>query len=279
MSASPIRKAGPLHKLAPWGLAAAAFAVVWVPAIANLGSALAQPAPAGPQPAPSASTSAAPVAPAAPPPSAAPAPTLPTAPTIQTPPKPPDPSADQIAALAAMQQEADAYTSYAKDYRSAMTKIVEHHYEEERRRILGALDRELGIEKQGLVDAREEAIKRLEAFVAKYSGANAQPEATPDAMFRLAALYEEKVRDDAEDPGDRLKPAIALYKDIIQKFPKYRELAAVYYYLGHALNDSNRIEEAQQVWRSLVCHNVFAYPVDPDPTDATKDTVKQLPGP
>ena len=31
---------------------------------------------------------------------------------------------------------------------------------------------------------------RLEDFVAKYSGANAQPEATPDAMYRLAALYD-----------------------------------------------------------------------------------------
>jgi len=31
-------------------------------------------------------------------------------------------------------------------------------------------------------------------IVARYSGGNADPRATPDAMFRLGALYEEKAR-------------------------------------------------------------------------------------
>ncbi len=31
--------------------------------------------------------------------------------------------------------------------------------------------------------------------MAKYSGSRAQPEATPDAMYRLAALYEERARE------------------------------------------------------------------------------------
>ncbi len=52
-----------------------------------------------------------------------------------------------------------------------------------------------------------------------------------------------------------LKTAIRLYKRVIDEFPKYRELAGIYYFLGHALNDSGRAPEAQQVWRSLVCHN------------------------
>ena len=37
----------------------------------------------------------------------------------------------------------------------------------------------------------------------------------------------------------------------------YREIAGVYYFLGHAYNDSNLTEEAQSVWRSLVCHNKY----------------------
>ena len=59
-----------------------------------------------------------------------------------------------------------------------------------------ALDTEITTEKKGLRDAREEAIRRLEAFVAKYGGTNAHPENTPDALFRLAALYEERARTD-----------------------------------------------------------------------------------
>ena len=71
-------------------------------------------------------------------------------------------------------------------------------------------------------------------------------------------------------------PAIALYKRILHDFPQYRELAGIYYYLGHALGDSSRIPEAQQVWRSLVCHNHYTYPVAPDPKDPSRDTLGKL---
>src|SRR5262249_62027773 len=107
----------------------------------------------------------------------------------------------------------------------------------------------------------------------------AQPEATPDAMYRLAALYEERARsEEATDPLEvGLKPAISLYKRVIKEFPKYREIAGIYYFLGHALNDSGRIPEAQQVWRSLVCQNHFKYPTKPDPKDPDKDFVEKMP--
>ena len=198
--------------------------------------------------------------------------------------KPPTP--EQLAALKELQQEAKDYQRDARDYRHAMTRIIKHHYKERRRRILSALDREVKTEEAALRAARAEAIRRLEVFVAKYSGGKAHPENTPDAMFRLAALYEERAREQTRDaarqpnmppPEPDLKPAVALYKQIVRQFPKYRELAGVFYYLGHAYNDMGRIEEAQQVWRSLVCRNRFAYPVPPDPEDPTKDSIARLP--
>jgi len=57
------------------------------------------------------------------------------------PPPAPDPTADQIGALAALQKEAEAYEASARDYRATITRIVQHHYEEQRRKILTALDR------------------------------------------------------------------------------------------------------------------------------------------
>ncbi|MSP23998.1 MAG: tetratricopeptide repeat protein [Myxococcales bacterium] len=185
-----------------------------------------------------------------------------------------------------MEREASRYEADARDYRSTMTRIIRHHYEEKRKRVLSALEREIGIESKSMREARDEAIRRLEVFVAKYSGAAAHPENTPDSMFRLAALYEERARDVADqtplEPGKAppepdLSTAIALYKRIVREFPKYRELAGAYYYLGHALNDGGRLEEAQQIWRSLVCRNQYPYPVPPDPKDATKDSVARLP--
>ncbi len=248
----------------------------------------AQPAPAGqPQPAPSAS-------PPAPAPTAGSAPQEPVSGGAQPyipearkkVPGPPDPTPEQLEALRILQEEADQYADDAKDYRRSLNRVIRHHYQEKRRRLISALDREIDIETKGLKDARIQAIKELEAFIAKYSGDEAHPEATPDAMFRLAALYEEREREkifememnpNEAPPLPELDEAIALYKRIMREFPKYRELAGVYYYLGHAYSDMARIEESQQVWRSLVCHNRFPYPTPPDPEDEAKDSIQRMP--
>ena len=189
--------------------------------------------------------------------------------------KPPAPRPEQIEALSRLAEEERTYERDAKSFQRSLTMIVRHHYEERRRRLLSSLDREIDVEKKALSDAREEAIHRLELFVAKYSGDNADPSATPDAMFRLAALYEERARTKLEgDIGPMLKPAIELYRRVIREFPHYEELAAIHYYLGHALTDSGRIEEGQQAWRALVCSN--RYHVKDDPTDPKKIELEPL---
>lgn len=187
----------------------------------------------------------------------------------------PPPSANQLKALDMLQQEFEAYRNDAKDYRNTLTMIVRQHYDEKRQRVLSALDREISVEQKGLTEARDEAIRRLERFVELYSGANADPTATPDAMYRLAALYEERARADFEgDLSKTLKPAIALYRRIIREYPKYENVAGVYYFLGHAYTDSSRLAEGQQAWRSLVCIN--QYQVKDDPTDPDKIMLQHL---
>ena len=181
---------------------------------------------------------------------------------------PPPPTKRQLKAFAAMQGEAKIYEKRAKDYKKTLTLIVRHHYEERRRRILSSLDREIKVESKNLDEARNAAITRLEEFIAKYSGDNAHPVSTPDAMFRLAALYEERGRADFDaDLTKALVPAINLYRRIIKEYPNYEEIAAVYYYLGHAYTDSSRLDEAQQAWRALVCSNNFKVRADPDDAD------------
>lgn len=179
----------------------------------------------------------------------------------------PAPTPAQLQALKLLDQEAKTYRQSAKDFQDRLTTIVRHHYEERRRRVLTAIDQELDFQKGNLADAREEAIRRLEAFVARYSGENSHPQATPDAMLRLAALYEERSRADYDaDLLESLRPAIALYRDVVVQYPQYDELAATLYYLGHALLDSGRMGEAQQAWRSMVCAN--RYQVVPGTGDA-----------
>ncbi len=194
-------------------------------------------------------------------------------------PPPPPPTPQQLAALEQMRGQMTVYEKGAKDYRDAVTSIIRLHYETKKKEILAGLDGEIVIEKAELRKARENAIKRLQEFIERYQGARAQPEATPDAMYRLAALYEERARsEDATEPLEiGLKDAVALYKRIINEFPKYRELAGVYYFLGHAYVDSGRTDEGQQVWRSLVCHDKYPYPTPPDPKHPDRDSINPMP--
>lgn len=190
---------------------------------------------------------------------------LPTAPTDK-----------QLAALRSLTEEAELYQKAANDYRKVLTLVVRHHFQERRRRIISGLDQAVQLEQEKLTEWRAETIRRLEEFIQVYSGPNAHPESTPDAMYRLAALYEERARADFDvELGQSLKPAIALYREIIAKFPAYSEVAGVHYYLAHAYNDSAEIETAQQVWRSLVCSNKFS--VQADPTAADKLLLQPLP--
>ena len=217
-----------------------------------------------PAPAPSASASAAPV----------------PAPTVHPPsPPPPPPSAAQLAAYQALKSETDAFESGAKDYRDAVTTIIRIHYEAKKKEILSGLDSEIGVEKGEAKKARDNAIKRLEEFIATYSGARAKEPESPEAMFRLAALYEDRARaeDATDDLSIGLKPAIALYKRIINEYPNYKLLASIFYFLAHAYDDAGRQDESQQVYRSLVCHNHFKYPTPPSPKDPTRDTILPMP--
>jgi hypothetical protein len=187
----------------------------------------------------------------------------------------PAPSDAEVEALERFQKEATEYEDAARSYRSTLTLVVRHHYEEQRRRILEVLDHDITEEQEQLEETRDEAIRRLEAFVARYSGPNADLSATPDAMFRLAALYEERARGNLDDLGASLKPAMALYRRILETFPEYTELAGVAYYLGHAYTDAGRLDEGQQAWRSLVCVN--RYPITNDAADSSRIALLPLP--
>jgi hypothetical protein len=164
----------------------------------------------------------------------------------------------QVEALGVLSEEAVQYEQGANAYRRLLTQVVQHHFAERRRRVVEGLDKEIEQEQDSLAAARNEAIRRFEQFLARYDGPKADPEATPDAMYRLAALYEERARADFDsDLAETLGPAIALYRRIIAEYPNYKEIAGVHYYLGHAYTDAVELDQAQQVFRSLVCKNHY----------------------
>jgi len=170
--------------------------------------------------------------------------------------------------------EAEAYKKGAAGYSKAVGQIIRQRYEQKRKARLSSMQENIEKDQAELKRARLDTIERLKAFLAKYPDV---PEHTPEAMFRLAALYEEQAVEVDLDPGDtqytqKLRasyaPAETLYRDIISKFPTYSNRASVQFFLGALLADTGRAPESQFVWRALVCSNHYQYPLPPPKDDA-----------
>ena len=188
------------------------------------------------------------------------------------------PKPEQIEALNTMRSVSKEFDKVGTRFRSAISDVVTQHYRDKRRVATFGLERELVAERAALTEARAQAIASLEAFVKRYADDPADDDSTPLAMMRLAALHEERARTSDGDLDKALAPAIALYKQIVRDYPKFTQLAGAYYYLGHALSDAGRTDEAQQVWRSLVCHNIYAYPTKASAENPGRDEVLPVRG-
>jgi len=193
-----------------------------------------------------------------------------TGPMLSSPPITPG----QETNLQQLSYEADAYKKGASGYAKAVGQIIRQRYEQKRKARLSSMQENIEKDQAELKRARLDTIERLKAFLAKYPDV---PEHTPEAMFRLAALYEEQAVEVDLDPGDQqytqklraaYAPAETLYRDIITKFPTYSNRASVQFFLGALLSDTGRAPESQFVWRALVCSNHYQYPLPPPKDDA-----------
>ena len=107
-------------------------------------------------------------------------------------------------------------------------------------------------------------------FVARYSVKNAHPENTRMRCSGWQRSTRNRVRSDSPDDLSVGCGKPSPLQTHHRRVSELRELAGMFLYLGHALSDSNRIEEySQQVWRSWSATTV-PYPVPPDPKDPSR---------
>ncbi|MEZ4325982.1 MAG: tetratricopeptide repeat protein [Polyangiales bacterium] len=192
----------------------------------------------------------------------------------------PAPTAEQIEALRLLEAEVGRFTNSGSTYRDTVVSLVRREYLRQRRSRDQWFARQIREEERLTNEARERAIALFERFIRRYP---ADPNYTPDAMFRLGELYFERSAvqfqeqyDEAalarangdEGAMDRLpttpdlNPTVELYQRIVRQFPDYRRIDGVYYLIGYCLNEMGRLEEARDAWLALVCANRYAY--DPD---------------
>jgi TolA-binding protein len=159
----------------------------------------------------------------------------------------------------------------ARAFRGEIQVTVQKQFDERRRFVADQFEQAI-TELDGLERVeRESAIARFEEFLTRYPD---DPQFTPDAMFRLAELYYEKVNDDFRLASDRFRDearraaaegrepppepmksyaqSIALYQRLITGFPDYKFTHGITYLLAYCLGEMGQGQEAQAVYQSLI---------------------------
>ena len=121
-----------------------------------------------------------------------------------------------------------------------------------------------------------ETTARLEKFVKEHPN---HVQFTPDAMFRLADLYldeaDEAVELIAIDNPDALadySKALAMWEDILARFPKYRQLPSTLYLLAYygKTKDERR---SLKLFLALACANQHKYTDTPTPPPTRDEAI------
>ncbi len=197
------------------------------------------------------------------------APALPsTAISAVTAPQKKDATEARAADLAEFSRAFAAFQSEVKEYREDAQDVIERQFQEQKGRISGEYDRGIReLESDERTD-RLDAIGLFERFLERYPDSLRY---TADAMTRLAELYYEKSVDDADQVlaayeeaaklgtagtpptgAENFDKSIALYQQIITRFPRYRLIDTIYYLLGWCLNEQGEGKEARDTFRTLI---------------------------
>ncbi|MGE0550292.1 MAG: tetratricopeptide repeat protein [Kofleriaceae bacterium] len=235
----------------------------------------AQPAPAQPMPAqPPNGPGLGPQAPQAPQPAPTPAPTPVNVNPIQLSPK-------EKEELADLEREYERFLSAATDHDMRMRQIAKIEHDARNAELTRRYSDRIANAEASRSKLNGETVAKLEKFLRDHPN---HDQFTPDAMFRLADLYiklaDEEVdnrlaaQETSGQPPDPNNPiladygkSIALWTDILTRFPSYRQTPSTLYLLAYYGKTKDE-RKSLHVFLALACANQFKWndPVSKPPT-------------
>lgn len=178
-------------------------------------------------------------------------------------------SAEEREVLAEVEKDFARYRAMADAHHKRTQKILAREYQNRKRTLEERYAERIAAATSDRRRHQISAMKLMEKFIAEHPS---HDKFTPDVMFRLAELYLDEANDvydqqlalagpGSEDPGDfegaDYSKALGMWRQIIERFPSYRQRDGTTYLLAYYLNQMNRGREALAVARGLVCANKF----------------------
>jgi cellulose synthase operon protein C len=196
----------------------------------------------------------------------------------------------ELQELDELERDIDRYEKAGLEHQERIKQMLRREYD---RRLTDLNDRyQKGIDSADKEFRRRhlDAIQMLKEFLAKYPN---DPKWTPDAMFRLADLYLDQAKWEYDDKqaagigldsvnpdeetdwdaplantGPDYSPSVDLWREIVRRFPDYRQVDAVVYALGFYQGEMRRTDESKQAYLGLVCRNKYDPLAPPAPVVA-----------
>ncbi|HZJ56407.1 MAG TPA: tetratricopeptide repeat protein, partial [Myxococcaceae bacterium] len=171
-----------------------------------------------------------------------------------------------------LQEMLRSYEAESRDFKRDVQLLVEKKYEEKRSDLAASYEKAIRDLEVSERKDRLDAIAQFEEFLQRYPD---EPRYTPDVMFRLAELYYERSADDhavamrayedqlkrvdpssnappPPEPAVDFRPSIALYRQLLERFPRFKFNDATTYLLGYCLEKQNDFEGAQQAYHDVI---------------------------
>jgi tetratricopeptide (TPR) repeat protein len=205
--------------------------------------------------------------------------------------------------LGELERDYQRYATQARLHEERMQAILYSDYLDKQKQLETRYSEKIATAEKSERQRQLEAIALLEEFLRKYPD---HPQFTPDSMFRLADLYLDQANYEFEHAFDKQEAAaaegdtatasadmsaevdaeaeefqgpdytrsLALWRDIIGKFPEYRQRAGTLYLLGYYLNETGRDRESRQAFLGLVCKNKHD-PLKAPPPPPTREELRR----
>jgi tetratricopeptide (TPR) repeat protein len=181
-------------------------------------------------------------------------------------------------------QDLEIFIRRTRDFTDVVDGMVRRSYKLRLKHLKESYETMIQDEEKLEIKSLDDAIEYFKEFLKKYPD---DPPYTPDAMYRLGELYYDKAylkyqkqlerysqaldkgqTDDMTPPEKDFTDTIALFRELIERYPDYRSIDGAFYVLGYCLKESGEEEEGRLAWLNGVCANKYRY--DPDAFAAEK---------
>jgi cellulose synthase operon protein C len=196
-------------------------------------------------------------------------------------------SSQELEILKDVEGEWNRYVTSAETHHKRMRQVLLREYDGRTKELERKYAEKIARTEANLAKRHKDTIALLEKFVAQHPN---DPELTPDQMFRLADLYLDVADADlearlvaqdqagqppAEGAADMIADyarSLALWEDILKRFPDYRQLPSTLYLLAYygKTKDERR---SLQLFLSLSCANKYKYADPPPPIPTRQEAI------